>query len=668
EHAALPTVHDLGVDEQGRPHYIMRRLVGHSLREELARAGTDARAARLPQWLSILRQVCAAVQFAHLRGVLHLDLKPDNIVLGEYGELWIVDWGLAESSEDPRAERFAGTPGYMAPERIATGAATSATDVFALGAILYELVVGARPFDAGSSAEVLERNRRVDFHRGPEFAACPTELRQTIADCLGAAPEGRPRIEELLARIDAYLEGRRDDEARRAEASVAFDDALEQLRGGARAEAVARSIERELDRTTVHAWDPIDQKRRRWDRETERDRCRAEAIDARTNATDRLAFALRRDPEHADARRRLAELLREDVLAAEFSGEEFGAADALRRLRDLDRPADHDFLRGEGSLRLLGSTSSPVVIQRVTWPDFLPRHSRVAELRITESTRLTLPVGTYRARVERPSLGALDVPFRVRRGGRTTLRFDDRDREVAPGFQFVAGGPTIIGGDDRALDALPRREIRVPDFAIARYPVTFRDYRRFLADLPRTEALRRLPRLASGDPHPYYDLDRRYAIRRRRGSLRHARWPVFGIDYRDACAYARWLGRRDGHRYSLPTSEQWEKAARGVDGRCFPWGDRFDPALAKSVRSVRGRPQPEAVGAFRSDVSPYGVRDLAGGIKEWCRSWFARDQRKRLIKGGSWNHDEVDARAATRSGADESLVAPFLGFRLVQRL
>ncbi len=93
--------------------------------------------------------------------------------------------------------------------------------------------------------------------------------------------------------------------------------------------------------------------------------------------------------------------------------------------------------------------------------------------------------------------------------------------------------------------------------------------------------------------------------------------PVILIDWFDAVAYCRFRSERDGIEIRLPTELEWEKAARGTDGRFYPWGDHFDPTFCLMRSSRPFLAQPEPVGTFPIDTSPYGVRDMAGGVREW---------------------------------------------------
>jgi len=179
EHPGIVPVYGLGRHANGRPYYAMRLIKGEPLGQAIDRfhAGQSAqadpgeRARGLRQLLGRFLAVCNAIAYAHSRGVIHRDLKPDNVMLGEYGETLVVDWGLARTSADQeapasgtlrlaeaaqdsgltRAGEVLGTPAYMSPEQAAGGAGVGpASDVYSLGATLYHLLTGGPPFETRS--------------------------------------------------------------------------------------------------------------------------------------------------------------------------------------------------------------------------------------------------------------------------------------------------------------------------------------------------------------------------------------------------------------------------------------------------------------------------------------------------------------------------------------
>jgi len=136
--------------------------------------------------------------------------------------------------------------------------------------------------------------------------------------------------------------------------------------------------------------------------------------------------------------------------------------------------------------------------------------------------------------------------------------------------------------------------------------------------------------------------------------------PVVGVSYYEAEAYAIWTRKR------LPTEQEWEKAARGEDGREYPWGKEFDKDRCNSEESDIGHTTP--VTQYPNGVSPYGCYDMAGNVWEWCASWYDKGVGQRVVRGGSWSNVPEFLRASDR-GRDTTFNRFLnIGFRLVQDL
>jgi len=249
----------------------------------------------------------------------------------------------------------------------------------------------------------------------------------------------------------------------------------------------------------------------------------------------------------------------------------------------------------------------------------------------------------------------------------------------------VPAGSVELGGDPEAVDGLPRGERFVGDFALARFPVTIDEYVVFLNALgveDPEQAEARVPRDEAGDG-AFVRKDEHgawvpWAEQIAEGPGRAfcppeetGRVPVMGVSWFDAVAYARWRAAREGAPLRLPTDVEWEKAARGADGRIFPWGNDFDPSFAKMRDSRPTYPQPEPIGAFPADESPYGVRDLAGGVAEWTlpEPGDAPDggvERAMFSRGGAWCDGRVDCRVTVRRLYWLGDATRRVGFRLVR--
>jgi len=209
DHPGVPPVHDLGEIPDGRPYFAMKRVEGRSLREVLAQGGLHGLRPRL----DLFRRVCETVAFAHDRGVLHLDLKPDNVMIGAFGEVLVMDWGLAREVTEGSAtlKHVAGTPRYMAPEQATRGARLDMrTDVYSLGAILYELLADQPAFPGTDHTTVLDEVREGRFAAPRSVCSTvPRELDALVISAMATRPEKRlGSVLALLVEVEAYLEDR----------------------------------------------------------------------------------------------------------------------------------------------------------------------------------------------------------------------------------------------------------------------------------------------------------------------------------------------------------------------------------------------------------------------------------------------------------------------------
>jgi hypothetical protein len=269
EHPAIVPVYDFGVDPEGALYFTMKRIRGSSLADIVAalREGDAAVVHRYSQrrLLTLFGQVCMAVHFANEKGVVHRDLKPANIMLGSFGEVYVLDWGLAKLHGDPPvavderldlghdrpslATGVAGTLGYMAPEQLEPPYEVDArADIYALGAMLFELLTLERMHSRATPIEMLASTLMTDGvdagTRAPDRAV-PPELERLCKQATRLAPDERlPSAEAIATAIDAYLDGDRDLALRRELARVhalRAEAALDASMGAPEAEADDRA-------------------------------------------------------------------------------------------------------------------------------------------------------------------------------------------------------------------------------------------------------------------------------------------------------------------------------------------------------------------------------------------------------------------------------------------
>jgi len=214
EHPGIVPIHEIGRRADDSV-YVTQKLIGDGDREPLTLGRAIAEAGGLRERLRLLPRfvdLCQACAYAHEQGILHRDLKPDNVVLGPFGETVLLDWGLAldlaRGQPEPRA--IAGTPSYMSPEQAKGAELDARSDVWALGAILFELLTGEPPFDGPAPHAVLVAvmTDPVDDAREREEAV-PPELAAIVARALCRDLDARyASADDLAADVLAYLEGR----------------------------------------------------------------------------------------------------------------------------------------------------------------------------------------------------------------------------------------------------------------------------------------------------------------------------------------------------------------------------------------------------------------------------------------------------------------------------
>jgi serine/threonine-protein kinase len=231
QHPGMPPVHDIGRLEDGRPFFAMKLIKGRTLADLLQERKDPAE--ELPRWLGVFEQVCQAVAYAHSKGVLHRDLKPSNVMVGAFGEVQVMDWGLAKvlaggaEEEDGAAQVSAietkrsgevgewsqpgsvlGTPAFMPPEQ-ARGTVElidERSDVFGLGAILCVILTGQPPYRGADVRRQARQADLADAFAWLDGSGADPELVGLAQTCLSAEPAGRPRhAGEVAQRVAAHL-------------------------------------------------------------------------------------------------------------------------------------------------------------------------------------------------------------------------------------------------------------------------------------------------------------------------------------------------------------------------------------------------------------------------------------------------------------------------------
>jgi serine/threonine-protein kinase len=223
---------------------------------------------------------------------------------------------------------------------------------------------------------------------------------------------------------------------------------------------------------------------------------------------------------------------------------------------------------------------------------------------------------------------------------------------------LIPAGEFTMGHKD-SYDTLPVRRMNLPAFYIDKYEVTNKRYKRFIDATGYKVPWSQDPAVAA------------YAWNWQKRMYPEGKGddPVVLINWEDARAFCAWAGK------TIPSEAQWEKAARGANGKSYPWGNAWEAAKANTSES--GVKQTAPAGSFKADVSEYGVNDLAGNVSEWVEEWFApypgnpmtnyeeRDKYK-ILRGGSWDYAHSIANGYHRQYALPQSQMAAIGFRCVK--
>ena len=482
----------------------------------------------------------------------------------------------------------------MAPEQARGEVALidRTSDVYALGAVLYEVLVGRPPYVGGDAREIVRRVC-VEPPRDVEEALPRGVSAELVRICRRAMSRGQsdryPGAEGLAAELGDWLDGVRRTERARGlvEDAQALQPQLDRLSGeAARLRRQAAAMLREIE-----SHQPAVDKLPAWRIEDHAAEVERDVALTQLEQIQRVRAALTQEPQLPEAHELLADHYRRLAEDAEIRRDPEEAARNEALVRTHDRGSHADWLDGRGRLSLLTDPPGAVVtLHRFEEVDrrLVPSPGQV--LGETPLTSVELPAGSYLAVLEHPGRAAVRYPVHI---GRADHWQGHRPRSGAvrvpmpsagalgPDDVYVPPGPALLG-DPAARNGLPRRKIWVDGFVMRRFPVTNREFIDFLdalvADGREDDALRHVPREPRGSGEPGPTVYGRTAgggfvlAADATGDTWLPDWPVVLVTWEAARAWCAWESARTGQRWRLPFELEWEKAARGVDGRLFPWG------------------------------------------------------------------------------------------------
>ena len=561
---------------------------GPTLKDVLKRKGRLS----AKEALTVLKGVSAALNYAHAHGVVHCDIKPGNVMIDSGGRVYLTDFGIARHAESVTTTfGFAGTPAYMAPEQVRGEAVTPATDVYSLGVMAYELLVGRRPF-TGEEEGTAGASTKAERLRMAHVKLTPPDPRQFNPKLPKAVAD------VLLRALSKPPEDRYSDAWRFFVALCAALNASPQAVGD-RLLSVGSILTEGGGAATasVPAYPP----------RSSSPPPSSPPTSSRRSSVWLVAL--------------LAVLVVFVVGGAVIAFALGGHWYAPHRQQALP-PTRVRVATSRASNNARSATSLPARV--VVQPS--PTHAVSTTLPSPTSTPLPTPTRTPRP-TPRPT--ATPMPSHI---------VNSADGAV---WVYIPAGTFIMGLTSQQVALLrshcnssgcqelyrassPAHKVSLDAFWIYQTEVSNGMYARCVAAGACTPPLR-----YSGESRrDYY------------GNPNYDNYPVTWVSWGQARDYCRWAGGR------LPTSAEWEYAARGKDGRLFPWGNTFPSPSLANVNEFYNAFLP--VDALPAGRSPFGLFNMTGNVWEWVQDWYSYDYYR---TNTNWHNPKGPASGDYKQGA-----------------
>jgi formylglycine-generating enzyme required for sulfatase activity len=630
-HPNIVPIYNVGRDTDGRPFYSMKLQEGKTLQEILhAQRAQDPEALRtgsLERLLTVFQKVCDALAFAHQKGILHLDLKPQSVLVGGFGEVLVADWGKAElksdmaaeeeeEGEEPGLELSAGVTRYIAPEQVLenAGSLDERSDVYALGGILFSILTLMPPVAGRTQEEVRSKIQNGELN---------PFVRRAFKD-------GGTKLKRVGGPISPALQAV-------AQMAMALDPADRYQSVAELAEDID-SFQRGFPTRAEDAgfW----QRSKLW---VGRNRVLAACVLAAFTAAG--FFAGRLVLEQKRAARVLAELRETAPTFAARSTAAAQAGDLEEALKSAMHAVDL-----QSTVAAYHRLKGNALQSLVRWSEAAQAYREAIRLGdddvAAENLALTEELVALAQRE-----GQLKAKVRLFEALRMQGRQNEAlalGREMTEFWRNRKKDPTALG---ELVSQLESKLIPVPGTRVrmSKTECTVAEWKLYLAAeaLPSWQAPKEFPQT---DEHP-----------------------VVNLSWKQAMAFCEWLSAQTGKPWRLPTDSEW--AAAGGRLKDYPWGDHYPPQPKDGNYAIlpNGIEDPKQIGVDQvfgtSPVAAFkpnslGFFDLGGNVSEWTADPYGGSSERRA-RGGDWRSSGPACRTTAVALFEESKGQNRVGLRLV---
>jgi len=656
-HPNAVVIHDFGEDTDGTAYIVMELLIGRSLRQLLVESGTI-----VPRrTYGIIRQACAALDAGHRNGIVHRDIKPDNIYLldthDDEDHVKILDFGIAKladkaldslSIEEQRLTNVGtviGTPHYMSPEQCQGEEADSRSDIYSLGVVLYEMLTGVVPFVAKTPTgvaikHVTEQPRPLRELNPILNPAIETVVLRAMSKDANSRPQNAIELArdfDLALRSEANYEG----------STVRFSDSGEQKTVTPPVVSNENSTEVLKPAATTGGQPRLETSRQSYETvvsPSATDTLGKSATDALPSSGTEVLTSSKTTGEQklgtVDLKTQVMETPEPVTPAAKEPApvvKEVKTPKPEKKADKTDKQAQAEPSKPVESAKPF-TAAKPASVAKAAEP--AAAKSRTPLLIGVGALLLLLAVfGAWMlgGGEEKPSAVTNSTSQTASTSASSGTSGNQFPQASAPeGMALVINGVLQVGRDDGKENEAPSHVVTLKAFYIGKTEVTNEEYQAFITQTGYTA-----PPSWNGVTVP----------------AGNEKLPVTDVSWEDATAFAKWAGKR------LPTEEEWEYAARGSNpDNLYPWGTKWLDDVANVLKDGAGLNQLAPVGQFTKGASPFGALDMIGNVWEWTSSDYkaypggaikppaAGYKNLKVIRGGSFNTNFSDATATLRSG------------------
>ena len=646
QHPNIVGIHDFGASED-RYYMVMEMVEGRSLKDILKSDGQMS----IDRSVALVKAVAGALAYAHDQGLIHRDIKPDNIMVDTRGRPVLMDFGIAKlitsDAKLTQTGHLIGTPAYMAPEQSKALDVGPPTDIYALSVVLFEMLTGHTPFEADTPMAVVLKSLSDPMPMPRSFNAKISEELQGVI-LKGTAKDMKDRYQSAME-FSAALDRAMDRIQATMDKTVVMPPPKPDVVPGSNRLALVVVLAVLFLGSAIGAWlylKPGTQ----------------DSVDTDTSlAVEARSEPGSRSPETKPGNDKTSDTKKEDFPRTEDSTPR-AVTEPDIELTKARTPSSTSAV----DTRAVDSAVPTQPIPIVATPD--PEKERLAEAARSEEDA--------RVRAEADARVRADADARAR----TELVAEQKQKEEArlkaaqaaaasetknlvprakPTMVSIAGGSFSMGcgsPDTACLDAeKPVHTVTVKSFRLSKHEVTFDQYDAFA--------------IATGRAKPD---DKGWG----RGDR-----PVINVNWEDANAFVTWLAKQTGEPYRLPTEAEWEYAARAGTSTIYLWGNEVGFGLANCTGcgSNFDGDRTSPVGTFAANK--FGLHDVHGNVWEWVQDCWQEGYAgapsdgsarltgncsSRILRGGSWLNNPSYLRIAYRNWLSSNLRDVNTGFRVAR--